>query len=236
MIQLVTLDLDNTLWEAEPVIYDAHRAMVAWLIEHVPGSEPLLHDDAWRPLRMQIVRERKEIAHHPSEIRKAMVRLLLAPLGLSSTQLEYAIEQSFNVFHEGRNRVRPYPEAVELLKYLTAHVPVIAVTNGNSDLKVIGIADYFQHVVSAESAGVAKPHPEIFLKALQLAGGVSANNALHVGDHIEEDIEAARRLGFKTIWVNESRKVTPLHCHPDQVVHSPAELLHAIKQWIPTPA
>lgn len=233
MIQLVTLDLDNTLWEAEPVIFDAHRAMVAWLIEHVPGSEPLLHDDAWRPLRMQIVRERKEIAHHPSEIRKAMVRLLLAPLGLSSTQLEYTIEQSFNVFHEGRNRVRPYPEAVELLKYLTAHVPVIAVTNGNSDLKVIGIADYFQHVVSAESAGVAKPHPEIFLKALQLAGGVSANNALHVGDHIEEDIEAARRLGFKTIWVNESRKETPHHCHPDQVVHSPAELLHAIKQWIP---
>lgn len=233
MIKLVTLDLDNTLWEAEPVIYEAHRTMVAWLIANVPGSEPLLHDDAWRPLRMQIVRERKDIAHHPSEIRKAMLRLVLMPLQLEPAALDNAVAQAFNVFHEGRNRVRPYPEAVELLQYLTAHVPVIAVTNGNSDLKVIGIDAYFQHVVSAESAGVAKPHPNIFRKALQLAGGVNAEDALHVGDHIEEDVEAARSLGFHTIWVNEARKDTPQHCHPDQVVHSAAELLAAIKQWVP---
>lgn len=233
MIKLVTLDLDNTLWEAEPVIYEAHRAMVAWLVNHVPGSEALLHDEAWRPLRLQLVRESPEIAHHPSDIRKAMVRRLLAPLGLASDVLENAVEQSFNVFHEGRNRVRPYPEAVELLKYLTAHVPVIAVTNGNSDLEVIGIAEYFQHVVSAESAGVAKPHPDIFLKALQLGGGIEATEALHVGDHIQEDVEAARQLGFKTIWVNEARKEIPQHCHPDRVVHSPAELLQVIKEWVP---
>lgn len=233
MIELVTLDLDNTLWEAEPVIYKAHREMVDWLIRNVPGSEPLLQDDAWRRLRGQIVRERQDIAHHPSEIRKAMTRVLLAPLALADKNLDEIVAAAFNIFHEGRNLVTPYPEAIALLEYLQSHVPVIAITNGNSDLEKIGIAKYFSHIVSAESVGVAKPHPEIFTQALQLAGNVLAENALHAGDHIEEDVEAARRLGFKTIWVNASRKETPLHCHPDQVVHSAAELLQAMQKWVP---
>lgn len=233
MIKLVTLDLDNTLWEAETIIYDAHRAMVAWLTEHVPNCEPFLGDEAWRALRKQVIREHPEIAHHPTDIRKAMLRAALAPLLLELAELEYAIDNAFNVFHEGRNSVAPFPEAIELLTYLQAHVPVVAITNGNSDLTRIGIAHYFQHIVSAESAGFAKPHPEIFLKALQLAGNIAPREALHVGDHIEEDVEAARRLGFKTIWVNPGKVDKPLHCHPDRIVHSAAELLSVIKAWIP---
>lgn len=233
MIKLVTLDLDNTLWEADPVIYNAHREMVAWLVEHIPGSEAFLGDEAWRALRLQLVRERKDIAHHPTDIRKGMLRAALTPLALSPGALSQAVETAFNVFHEGRNRVVPYPEALELLTYLQAHVPVVAITNGNSDLSRIGIAQYFQHIVSAESAGVAKPHPDIFRKALQLAGNIAPEEALHVGDHIEEDVEAARKLGFKTLWVNPEKREKPLHCHPDQIVHSALELLQTIKAWIP---
>lgn len=233
MIKLVTLDLDNTLWEAETIIHDAHRAMVAWLNEHVSGSEALLSDEAWWALRKQVVREQPAIAHHPTDIRKAMLRASLAPLALEVAVLEQAVDSAFNVFHEGRNRVVPFPEAIELLEYLQAHVPVVAITNGNSDLVRIGIAHHFRHIVSAESAGVAKPHPDIFLKALHLAGDIKPEEALHVGDHIEEDVEAARRLGFKTIWVNPGKIDKPLHCHPDCVVHSAAEVLHVIKAWIP---
>lgn len=233
MIKLVTLDLDNTLWEAETIIYDAHRAMVAWLTENISGSDALLSDEAWRSLRKQLISDRPDIAHHPTEIRKAMLRAALTPLALELAVLEQAIESAFNVFHEGRNRVKPFPEAIELLTYLQDHVPVVAITNGNSDLIRIGIAHHFKYIVSAESAGVAKPHPDIFLKALHLAGDIKPEEALHVGDHIEEDVEAARRLGFKTIWVNPGRIDKPLHCHPDRVVHSAAELLSVIKAWIP---
>lgn len=233
MIKLVTLDLDNTLWDAETIIYDAHRAMVAWLIENVPQCEPLLGDEAWRALRKQVIRERPDIAHHPTDIRKAMLRAALTPLALDVTELEQAVDGAFNVFHEGRNRVTPFPEAIALLTYLQDHVPVVAITNGNADLNRIGIAHHFQHIVSAESAGVAKPHPDIFHKALQLAGDIKPEEALHVGDHIEEDVEAARQLGFKTIWVNPEKIDKPLHCHPDRVVHSAAELLSVIRAWIP---
>ena len=99
---------------------------------------------------------------------------------------------------------------------------------------MIGIDTYFQHVVSAESAGVAKPQPEIFQQALRLAGGVSPSDALHVGDHIEENIEAARQLGFKTIWVNGAKKEKPQHCHPDWIVHDAAELLCLMKKLLNT--
>lgn len=233
MIKLVTLDLDNTLWDADPIIFKAHRDMVSWLTERMPESAPHLQDDTWRSLRHRIVNERQDIAHHPTEIRKAMLRHALAPLPLSEQQRETLVEDAFAIFHEGRNQVLPFPEAIELLQYLQAHVPVIAITNGNSDLERIGIAQYFKAVVSAESAGVAKPHPDIFRQALQLVEGVTPQEALHVGDHTEEDIEASRALGFQTIWINLSRKEKPLHCHPDQVVHSSAELLAAIRERVP---
>lgn len=224
MIKLITLDLDNTLWEAEPVIYAAHRAMCDWLITHVPGSAPLLVDEAWRALRVSVARERKDIAYHPSLMRMEITRALLAPMALPPPTLDTIIKQSFNVFHAGRNLVKPYPEAVELLEYLHSRVPVVAVTNGNSDLEKIGIAHFFTAVVSAENAGVAKPHPDIFRKALRLAGEVSPTEALHVGDHFEEDVAAAHTLGFKTIWFNQSRQEIPASGLPYKMAHSPAEL------------
>lgn len=232
MIKLITLDLDNTLWEAEAAIFAAHRAMCHWLRENVSGSASLLEDRAWRDMRVKIAKERADIAHHPSLMRKEMTRALLAPLNLAPASLQDIIDASFNVFHEGRNQVVPYPEAVELLEYLKPRVPVIAITNGNSDLERIGLAHLFTDIVSAETAGVAKPHPGIFEKALRLAGNVPAQHALHVGDHIEEDIEAARKLGFKTIWVNAGRVETPAHSLPDRVVHSAAELKKVVAEMV----
>lgn len=61
-------------------------------------------------------------------------------------------------------------------------------------------ADVDSAVISAE-IGIEKPEPAIFMHALAELG-VDPQDALHVGDTWEDDIEGACRLGIRTGWVN----------------------------------
>ena len=51
---------------------------------------------------------------------------------------------------------------------------------------------------AAHRAGARKPAPEIFRRALALAGA-AAGEALHVGDSVEEDVAGARSAGIEPV-------------------------------------
>ena len=79
----------------------------------------------------------------------------------------------------------------------------MAITNGNSDLQRIGIAQWFQDCWNVQRAGVAKPDPGIFHQAaaaLQLA----PHQVLHVGDDAQLDAVAAMDAGMHAVWLNRS--------------------------------
>jgi HAD superfamily hydrolase (TIGR01509 family) len=230
-LSLITFDLDNTLWDSDAVIARAHRAMCEHIIHACPQAEALVSDDAaWHRMRALIARERSDIRHHPSQMRKAVTRELLLPLGLPEPDLSRLVEDGFTIFHDGRNAVTPYPEALELLHWLQPRIPLVAITNGNAHLGRIGLDRFFTGIVSAESAGVAKPHPGIFEAALSLTR-CPPSQALHIGDHPEEDIRAARALGFQTLWIRR-----PGHdaaaCESDAVADSPGEMQAEVQRWL----
>jgi FMN phosphatase YigB (HAD superfamily) len=55
---------------------------------------------------------------------------------------------------------------------------------------------YFQVTVFSNEFGWSKPHPRIFQHTLDALGGVHPDEALHVGDLEELDVEGARRAGM----------------------------------------
>ena len=57
--------------------------------------------------------------------------------------------------------------------------------------------------VSSSEHGYMKPHPSIFHAALKLAG-VSAGDAVMVGDSVTQDIEGARGVGMRAVLVRRS--------------------------------
>lgn len=61
---------------------------------------------------------------------------------------------------------------------------------------------YIKLVVASAEEGVAKPDSEIFLRALKRADCLP-ENAFMIGDRIGNDIEPAKMLGMKTIWVRQ---------------------------------
>ena len=91
----------------------------------------------------------------------------------------------------------------------------------------MGLADYFDVIVSGDTTAHKKPHPEPILHACRLLGVAPGRN-LHIGDS-ENDILAARAAGSPTFCVpygyNEGRPVDSADC--DALV---SDLLAAYRQ------
>ena len=70
------------------------------------------------------------------------------------------------------------------------------------------IDDLFDDIVTARTAGAAKPARKIFDVAVEV-GGASAEQTLHVGDHPEYDVDGAMTAGLHAVWVNRSGEQWP---------------------------
>ncbi len=65
-----------------------------------------------------------------------------------------------------------------------------------------GIADCFSVIASSSELGVAKPDPQIFEKAIAMAG-CTATQAVMIGDRLDNDIIPAKQYGMQTVWIRQ---------------------------------
>ncbi len=203
-IRAITLDLDDTLWEIHPVIKRAEKQLYAWLSEHYPRITEMYEPADMREVRSQVIAEFNDRAHDLTFLR----RTVLGRIGVAAGYDTDFIGAAFEVFDEVRNDVDIFPEVIPALEVLNQHFAVIAVTNGNANLESIGIDHLFSDVITAAMAGAAKPARQVFDMAVQ-AGGFSADQTLHVGDHPLYDVDGARDAGLRTAWVNRTDSEWP---------------------------
>jgi putative hydrolase of the HAD superfamily len=78
-------------------------------------------------------------------------------------------------------------------------------------LEAAGLRGYFDVVVDSALAGVEKPDPAIFRAALD-ALGVSADEALYVGDLYEVDVLGARAAGMSAVLLTAPGAPPPDGC------------------------
>ena len=231
MIKLITFDLDNTLWDVNPVLLRAEKQLQEWIRQELPQAAPHYHRDNLLVLRRQFVDERPEMANLPTALRKAILDACFRQAGLSGPNLEEAVETAFSTFHRARNEIEFFPETIPLLESLAREFSLIALSNGNADVQLVGLGDYFDAHFSADSVGKPKPDPAMFEAALKHAG-VAPEQAVHIGDHPEEDIEAAQNIGYRTIWFNPEKKNWQKSRQPDREVNQLNQLVTIIKELI----
>ena len=95
-------------------------------------------------------------------------------------------------------------EVAAFAESLRGKVPMAIATGGSrmvieKTLKVVGISDWFDEVVTADDVTEGKPSPEIFLKAAQLLG-VEPSRCLVLED-APAGILAAQRAGMQVIAI-----------------------------------
>ena len=203
-VQLLTFDLDDTLWPCMPVIQAAERAVHDWFREAVPVIAECYDIDSLREHRIRVARENPYRAHDLTGIRLHGYRHLTRRHGLD----EAIAEQANAIFRRERNKVTPWPEVAEALHTLREYFVLVAVSNGNAQIEHTPLADCFHQAFMAEEVGAAKPDPALFHAAADVSG-IPLSRAVHVGDDPHRDVEAARRMGMQTVWVNRNGMVWP---------------------------
>ena len=103
-------------------------------------------------------------------------------------------------------RFTAYPDAAPALRRLREEgLTLICVSNWDISLEQVldrcGLAELLDGAVSSAEAGARKPDPAIFTAALEMAG-CKADEAVHVGDTAEEDVEGAGAAGIRVLLLD----------------------------------
>lgn len=115
-----------------------------------------------------------------------------------------------------------------LLARLRARYRLGLVSNFYGNLETVcdntAIQSLFGVIVDSVQAGVSKPDPRIFLRALD-GLGVAPADATFVGDSAARDMAGARALGMRHIWLIADPPPPGGPCCPgDAMIHSLADV------------
>ena len=99
-----------------------------------------------------------------------------------------------------------YTDSEDCLKRLSRNYEIGIIANqplGTSErLENLGVRKYIDLVIASAEEGVSKPDRRIFEIALERSG-CKPENAVMIGDRIDNDIVPAKQLGMKTIWIKQ---------------------------------
>lgn len=122
--------------------------------------------------------------------------------------------------------------AEALVRYLAEKYPLTVVTNGFVEVQYekfdrSGLRDCFAHIVLSEEVGCQKPNPRIYEEALRM-NGVSAAEAVMIGDSWNSDIQGAINAGIDQIWIRKSQDPLPEGQSATYIVKSLAEVMEIL--------
>jgi putative hydrolase of the HAD superfamily len=219
-IAAISLDLDDTLWPIWPTIERAERVLYEWLVREAPKTANLLvTPGVLRELREATAKERSDLAHDLSALRRESIRTALRRAGEDPALADPA----FEIFFAERQRVTLYDDALPALKWLSERYPLVAISNGNADIHLAGVGRWFRAAFNAREFGSGKPHAPIF-RAAAASVGLLPKDVLHVGDDAALDVVGALDVGMQAAWLVRDERPWEHGARPQLIVPN----LHAL--------
>lgn len=216
----VLFDLDDTIFDharatrvALSAVRDAEPAFAAWSIDELDRRHRLVLE-AWH----------QEVLAGRATIDQARVarfgELIVAAGGPDEPARASALAASYRTIYA--TTWFTVPGAVALIDEIRQRGIAVAIVTNNvlveQQLKLdrCGLTALRTTLVTSEEVGHQKPDPPIFRAALDRVG-VSAADAVMVGDAWATDIAGALRVGIRPVWLNRfgeisrDRRVAELH-------------------------
>lgn len=208
-IAAISFDLDDTLYDNQPVIEKLQRQVTAWLHHYYPRST---QKEAawWEVIKQQVAIQKPELKQDVTQWRFVQIQQGLMALGYSYQQAQLAASGAIMEMQRWRSAFEVPADNKATLVYLAQHYPLVAITNGNVDVHNIGLGSCFSAVFQAGIDGAAKPDPDLFKRAQHYLK-LEPHQILHVGDHLVSDVLGAKYSGFQTCWLN-TQQCTLRHC------------------------
>jgi FMN hydrolase / 5-amino-6-(5-phospho-D-ribitylamino)uracil phosphatase len=203
-IRAIAFDLDDTLWDIEPVMTRAERSLLNWMREHCPRIPERFSPEDMRAARALLAKQEPHRAHDFAYLRKSCMTAHARECGYD----EVVALRATDIFYTARNTLELYSDVLPALGALKQRFVLGTLSNGNADLVRIGLSHFFTVSLNACSVGVPKPHPESFARLIS-ALGVEPHEVLYVGDDPALDVVGARAAGLRAAWMNRRRAQWP---------------------------
>ena len=221
MIRAVLFDLDDTLFDhresaatALRRVYDAYDCF-----RTVPFDEfERQHASILEEFHVEVLSGRLGI----DEARRERFRRLFSEFGFPAGRAAQAPDgaedelcsAAANQYRSGYVAARRAVEGAASLLQAVRRRAAVAIVSNNlrqeqaDKLEYCQLASYVDALIVSEEAGVSKPDPAIFARALN-ALGVAATDAVMVGDSWTADVLGARAAGIRPVWFNPLRLQAP---------------------------
>jgi len=192
-IQTLIFDIDSTLYTNSAYAYE----QVDCQVREFAKLKNMTSDEA----RKLVFDFRKNFAKENNG-KKISLGNLLTNFGIP---IELSVQLRNDLMRPEDFLVRDEKLICEL-QILSKKYKLICVTNNpvkpaRKTLEVIGISDFFEHIVGLDTCYKSKPAREPFEKALELTK-TAAENAVAIGDRYDLDIELPLRMGMGGIEVS----------------------------------
>lgn len=209
MIKAVFFDLYHTLVTYDPPQEDLEaRALKELGVDVQPSTlrGPIVAADEFIY---------KEIANHPLSLRTREEKMALYMQYQETVLREAAVPYDTNLVMGLLSKMQQttmnlvlFDDVAPALTELKKRGLILGLISNieqdiNETLTRLGLPSWLEIVVTSQDAGVNKPQPEIFLKALKRAG-VQPAEALYIGDQYQVDVIGANGAGMTGILLDRT--------------------------------
>ena len=185
-IKLISFDLDNALYDNQPVLRKAEQLSAEYLRQEFEKQSLEFKFENFLAIRRRMLGENNPLYENLSLFR----RQALAQFCSGLTHCDDIVEQAFKLFINARSDAEIPQEIGETLEELAKEFILVSVTNGNCDPNKLSVGHLFSKNYSPQDGFRAKPHPQMLLTALD-DFSLDQSALLHVGDSPEKDGAAA---------------------------------------------
>lgn len=209
--QHLFFDLDRTLWDFETNASQTLNEMVEHfelLKRGIPNAESFIvnyrriNNEMWAQYRLGTIDKQT--------LRTQRFHRSLLEFGIENDDLAAEIGDFY--IRESPRKTNLFDGVHETLDYLKDRYQLHIITNGFEEVQHVklrhsDLRDYFDAIVTSESAGVKKPEPGIFEHAMSLAGA-SPSESLMIGDDVEVDLLGAKAVGIDQVFFDPHGETT----------------------------
>ena len=211
MIKAVLFDLDGTLCDSDTAWGIAVKETFQRLCVREPSVSEEAITEAWTAVHQKLFRQLNAGKCSMAEVRDRRFQCLFEELGLSADKVMEELSDFFcSLYLTG---LRLYEDVTVLGELHAYHVGIL--TNGAHDdhtdsqlskVRHLGLTERIQSLTISGEIGVRKPNLEIFKVACERAD-VLPEEAIFVGDSVQNDIVGANRAGMTSVLINRKSDV-----------------------------
>lgn len=199
-------DLGGTLMHAEndwaPVTIEGDEALSRKLSEHNIQVESNIFREHLDEYYSQRDQNFQETTYH------FVLRNLLSELGYDDVDesiLRSALDALYSVTQKNWELESDALETIQNLKSQEFQLGILSNAGDDKDVQTLidkfGIRPHFDFVLTSATCFYRKPHARAFEFALA-HWSISPEEAIMIGDNLEADIQGAKNLKMKAIWIS----------------------------------